>query len=164
MTRATTSVPGAGACDPNAPETCTLRELADHAGILLGAAVAGDPLADDPDYADALAAEFNSLTPESAFKWPATELEPGLYTWEAADTIAAFATDNDLAVRGHTLVWANSQSAELYEVLPSYVRDAPDAAALQQAVDDHIAAVVGTLRRGHRSVGRRQRAAQPRGR
>ena len=39
-------------------------------------------------------------------------------------------------------MWANSQSAELYEVLPGYVRDAPDAAALQRAVDDHIAAIV----------------------
>jgi endo-1,4-beta-xylanase len=138
----TTSVPDAHTCDPGDPDTCTLRELADRAGILLGAAVARSPLTDDPTYGDVLAAEFSSITPENAFKWPQTEPEAGVFTWESGDAIAAFATDHDLGVRGHTLVWPNSRSAQLYEILPSYVSEAPDAAAMQQAVDDHIAAVV----------------------
>jgi endo-1,4-beta-xylanase len=138
----TTSISGAGACDPGDPDTCTLRELADRAGILLGAAVADGPLADDPTYGDVLAAEFNSVTPENAFKWPQTEPEAGVFTWESGDAIAEFATDHDLGVRGHTLVWPNSRSAQLYEILPSYVSEAPDAVTMQQAVDDHIAAVV----------------------
>ncbi len=138
----TTSVAPAPSCDPADPDTCTLRQLADRAGILLGAAVALDPLAGDPDYARVLASEFSSVTPENAFKWPQTEPEAGRFTWEPADRIAAFATDHDQALRGHALVWPNSRSAGLYEILPAYVADAPDAAAMQQAVDDHIAAVV----------------------
>jgi endo-1,4-beta-xylanase len=141
-TTSTTSAPDASTCDPVDPDTCSLRQLADHAGILLGAAVAVGPLADDPTYGEVLAEGFNSVTPESAFKWPSTEPEPGVFTWESADAIAAFAADHDLGVRGHTLVWPNSQSAQLYEILPSYVTEAPDAATMQQAVDDHIAAVV----------------------
>ena len=142
-TSPTTSTSVARECDPAAPETCTLRQLADRAGILLGAAVAEGPLAADPQYARVLAQEFNSVTPENAFKWPATQPESGRFTWEAADAIVAFAADLDLRVRGHTLVWANSQSAELYEILPGYVGGSTDAATMQQAIDDHIAAVVG---------------------
>lgn len=138
----TTSARDVSSCDPVDPDTCSLRQLADHAGILLGAAVATGPLADDPTYGDMLAAEFNSVTPENAFKWPSTEPEPGVFTWDSGDAIAAFAADHDLGMRGHTLVWPNSQSAQLYEILPSYVSEAPNAAAMQQAVDDHIAAVV----------------------
>ena len=132
----------AAECDPADPASCTLRELADRRGILIGAAVAGGPLADEPLYAETLATEFNSLTPEGAYKWPATEPEPGAYTWDSADAISAFAADNDMGIRGHTLVWPNSASAQLYTIVPDYVYASPDAETMQQHIDDHIEAVV----------------------
>ena len=124
------------------PTSPTLRELADQRGLLIGAAVDEGPLANDPQYAEILSAQFNSLTPERAFKWVNTESEYQTYSWEDADAIAAFATQNNMRIRGHTLVWANSLSSLSFPILPDYVINAPDVTSLQQYIDDHIEAVV----------------------
>ncbi len=135
----TTTVDG---CEPSVPSTCTLRQLADRHGLLIGAALRPDLVGEDPEYGEVLAAEFNSVTPENAYKWPSTEPERGVYTWDDADATAEFAVGHDQAIRGHTLVWPNSFSAQQYEILPAYVGDAPDPETLQQYVDEHIEAVV----------------------
>lgn len=132
----------ASPCDPIDPSTCTLRQLADARGVLIGTAVAAGPVTDEPQYGETLSREFNSITPENAFKWPQTEPEAGAYTWEEADLIADFATEHDMALRGHTLVWPNSSSAAQFSIVPDYVYEAPDAASMQRYIDDHIEAVV----------------------
>ncbi len=124
------------------PTSPTLRQLADQRGLLIGAAVSDGPLADEVQYVEILSAQFNSITPEGAFKWSATESEYQTYSWDDADAIAAFATQHNMRLRGHTLVWANSLSGQLYQILPDYVINAPDAATLQQYLDDHIESVV----------------------
>jgi endo-1,4-beta-xylanase len=117
----------------------TLRELADQRGILVGAAAQPGLITDDTKYAEILAAEFNSITSESHMKWKTTEPAHMTYTWDNADAIAAFATAFGQTIRGHTLVWANEFQ---FQVIPDYVRNAPDAATMQQYIDDHIEAVV----------------------
>lgn len=129
-------------CDPAVPQTCTLRDLADRRDILIGAAVRPGPLADDLRYAEVLAAEFNSVTPENALKWQSTEADHGTFTWDDADTITRFAAEHDQRVRGHTLVWPNTVSDQRYGTLPDHVAEAPDAETMQRHLDDHIEAVV----------------------
>ncbi len=45
-----------------------LRELAEARGILIGAAVAAKPVAEDATYQEVLAREFNCLTCENVMK------------------------------------------------------------------------------------------------
>lgn len=48
---------------------------------------------------------FNSLTAENELKWDATEPQEGQFDFTRADPIVAFARDNGIGLRGHTLVW-----------------------------------------------------------
>jgi endo-1,4-beta-xylanase len=136
---ATTSAVAAPECD--APEACTLRELAARAGVRIGAAVVpelldGDP---DPEYPAVLAAEFDSVTAENDMKWRAIHPEPDRYDFAAADAVVAFAEANDMTVRGHTLLWHQA----LVHATPDYVLAISDPEALRALVADHIATVVG---------------------
>lgn len=57
-----------------------------------------------PD-AQLLQKHFNSLTAGNELKWDATEPKEGQFDFTRADKIVDFAVDNDIAVRGHTLIW-----------------------------------------------------------
>ncbi len=111
---------------------CTLREIATAAGVRIGAAVNPTWLAGEPAYAEAIAAEMNSLTAENVMKWPA--IQPGEETWNfgPADAVVDFARAHGQRVRGHTLLWANPIR------IPDWVNAAPDAETLEDWLDDHI--------------------------
>ena len=80
----------------------TLREYADRAGVLVGAAV--DPrLLEEPEYAATLAREFNMLTAENALKWGAIRPVRERFNFEPGDRLVAFAQKNRMKVRGHCL-------------------------------------------------------------
>jgi endo-1,4-beta-xylanase len=59
----------------------------------------------DGPHAQLLKKHFNSLTAGNELKWDATEPREGEFTFERADQIMEFAEDNDIAFRGHTLIW-----------------------------------------------------------
>src|SRR5215212_4020215 len=83
----------------------TLREYADRAGVLVGAAV--DPrLLEEPEYAATLAREFNMLTAENALKWGAIRPTRERFNFGPGDRLVAFAQKNRMKVRGHTLAWS----------------------------------------------------------
>lgn len=89
---------------------------------------------------DVLAAHFNSITAENDMKFERVQPEEGMYTFEAADRIAAFAERHGMKVRGHTLVWHNQT--------PAWVFAGPDGApagrdALLARMKSHIQAVAG---------------------
>lgn len=91
---------GGGACLGQ-----TLREYADRAGVLVGAAV--EPrLLDEPEYAATLAREFNMLTAENALKWGAIRPARGRFNFAPGDRLVAFARKHRMKVRGHTLLWS----------------------------------------------------------
>lgn len=75
----------------------------------IGAAVAGGEYGYDTfranDNAEAVIAEFSSLTAENAMK--AGVIHPTANSWNyaAADKIVSWATARDIGVRGHALVW-----------------------------------------------------------
>jgi len=117
----------------------SLRSLAQERGIRIGAAVAVEPLQNEPLYAEVLAREFSMLTPENAMKFEPVHPGPDRYDFSAADAIVAFAADHGMQVRGHTLVWH-------YQLPPwltggDWTRD-----ELIQILQEHITTVVGRYR------------------
>src|SRR3954469_22016050 len=110
-----------------------LRQVGESAHRRIGAAVMSYRLSDSQVRAF-VAREFDSLTPENEMKWEAIEPRPGAFDFAAGDRLVAFATENDMRMRGHTLVW--------HEQLPSWVKGM-QADALRAAMTRHIQTVVG---------------------
>ncbi|MBN1285847.1 MAG: endo-1,4-beta-xylanase [Anaerolineae bacterium] len=79
--------------------------LGDIPGFYVGAAVRPDRIAGEPQYAETLAREFNMLVAENHMKMKFTQPRRGEFEFTAADAVVVFAQANDMAVRGHTLVW-----------------------------------------------------------
>jgi endo-1,4-beta-xylanase len=112
----------------------TLRQLADQRGIRIGAAA--DPARlGEALYGATLAREFNQLEPENAMKFGPIHPGPSTYNFAPADALVAFAKENKMAVRGHTLVW--------HQQNPSWLTGggyAPE--QLASILESHITAVV----------------------
>lgn len=120
---------------PDAP----LRALADAASVRVGATLEPAQI-DDAAYAGTLAREFSSVTAENAMKWYAIEPTRDAVDFAGADAVLEFAEANDLAVRGHALIW--SQDA----FTPAWVRAITDRAELWTEVEDHVRAVLERYR------------------
>lgn len=132
------------ACDSGSPMSeenddthteTTLRALATAKGLHVGAAVAAGPLASDPAYREVLGTEFNMLTAENVMKMGPLRPSPQAFSWDDADALVDFAESNDMAIRGHALVWHSS--------LPSWVESANwGRQELIAILQEHITAVV----------------------
>jgi endo-1,4-beta-xylanase len=93
----------AGSADAvQAPAAPPFRAVAGTRRI--GAAVESQRLREAP-FAKVLAENFNSLTPENEMKWAYVEPVAGQFAFRGGDALVAFAAQNDMLVRGHTLVW-----------------------------------------------------------
>ena len=55
-----------------------------------------------------ISSEFNAITAENAMKPRQTQPHEGVFTFEEADEMVAFAEAKNLTIVGHTLVWKNS--------------------------------------------------------
>lgn len=78
----------------------------------IGAAVNDYVLANDKKL---LKKHFNSLTAENSMKFESIQPEEGLFDFSEGDRIVRFAEENDMAVRGHTLVWHNQTPDWVFE-------------------------------------------------
>jgi len=114
----------------------SLRAAARPSGRTVGAAISASRL-DDAAYA-AAAREFSTTTPENELKWGPVEPEPGVFNFDGADRIVALAAENDMLVRGHTLVW--------HSQLPDWVKAISDRDELLAVIERHINEVVGRYR------------------
>lgn len=116
-------------------KSTTLRSLAENRGLYIGAAVDIELLRTDKEYRELLAREFNMITPENAMKWWALQDEQDKFTFKDADDIVSFAKENNLAVRGHTLVWDKK--------LPKWLTEANlSKYEVESLVKNHIQTVV----------------------
>jgi endo-1,4-beta-xylanase len=129
---------GAGGTTVRVPATTatTLREAGANANppILVGAAISGSGL-NNQGYKNVAAAEHNYVTAENEMKWDALEPNPGQFSWGSADNIVNWAIQNDMQVKGHTLVWHNQ--------LPGWMSSMSGATQVEQAIRRHIENVMG---------------------
>jgi len=114
-------------------EVRPLREAAAPTKRHIGFAAQPAQLRDDA-FRKVAAAHFDSLTPENQMKWETVEPQPGQFAFQAAEPLLAFAAENHMRVRGHTLVW-HSQLAPWVKRLSGE--------ALHAAMLGHIQGVVG---------------------
>ena len=121
-----------GACTTPA----SLGQAAACSGRLLGTALSTAHLSDETYASTAL--EFNYVTPENEMKWERVEPVRDEFSFEGGDQIVAFANQNDMKVKGHTLVWHNQ--------LPSWVSAITDPDDLRAALLNHITAEVQHFR------------------
>lgn len=88
-----------------------LKSIAADKGILFGSSVgAGQPGSlsasfSDDGYRDILKKECAVLVPENELKSYVIAAQRDTYSFERGDRIAQFAKDNDIKMRGHTLLW-----------------------------------------------------------
>ncbi len=92
----------------------TLREAADGAGVLIGAAVRPSQFG-EKQYASILAREFNSVEPEDAMKWRVLRRNRRNYDFRAGDQVVRFARAHRMKIRGHCLVWGRDNPDWLME-------------------------------------------------
>ena len=130
--------PALSAAPGTAKNTTTLREAADRAGLLVGAAVRPEHLS-EALYAETLAREFNLVEPEDAMKWEVLRPDAQSFDFTQADRIVDFAAQHGMKVRGHTLVWHRQNPKWLTE--RKYT-----SGELAQILEKHIKTVVGHYR------------------
>jgi len=116
--------------------TVSLRAVAEANGLNIGSAV--PPTAINSQlYADTLVREFNYITPEYQFAW--NRVQPDVNDWNFmwVDDILNFATDHQMKLKGHTLVWGYGTA------MPKYlVTNTPDD-EFRQIFENHIKTLVG---------------------
>ena len=112
----------------------SLRQVAEQAGIMIGAAVRPARFAETA-YSATLAREFNMIEPEDAMKWEALRPTATTYDFSAGDQAVRFAQAHGMKVRGHCLVWDHNNPQWL-------TRGHFTAYQLSQVLHEHISTVM----------------------
>jgi endo-1,4-beta-xylanase len=86
--------------------------------------------------------QFGSMTPENAMKMGPIHPAEKYYFWKDADSIVAFAKQNNLMLRGHTLCWHNQTPRWLFIDSTKNPPDTVSKEVLLQRLKDHITTVV----------------------
>jgi endo-1,4-beta-xylanase len=78
---------------------------------------------------------FGQVSPENSMKWQSLNSQKGSYNWGQADYLVNWATERNISIRGHTIVW--------HSQLAGWVNNLKDKAALTTAIQDHTKTVMG---------------------
>lgn len=103
------------------PDPDPLRDAANAAGKLVGAAVQSSFLA-DPRYGAVFARHFNYVTAEYEMKWDPIEKTRGSEDFSGGDTIAAYAAAHGMQAKGHALIWHQAVPSWVASLSPSELR------------------------------------------
>ena len=106
--------------------------------IPYGAAVQDGPLREEADYRAALIEHCQLLVGEGGLKWFDVRPTPDQFVFDQPDRLIAFAAENGMRMRGHTLDW--------YAAMPDWalaIRGEHDA---ERELTRHIETVVGRYR------------------
>ena len=112
----------------------SLRQAADQAGLLVGAAVRPSQFS-EAAYAVTLARQFNMVEPEDAMKWWIVRPNRGSFDFRQGDEVVRFAETHEMKVRGHCLVWGRDNPDWL-------VHGQFSAAQLSGMLHEHITTVM----------------------
>jgi endo-1,4-beta-xylanase len=135
---------GAGIAVPvmaplQAAEADSLKRLAAEKGLIYGTTISAKQITQDAAFIALVERQAGLVVPENDMKWQDINLgAPGKDDYSRADTIAGFAVESGMALRGHNLLW--------YFRTPSWFFTLPDRAAKERAVIDHITTLAGRYR------------------
>jgi|GEM_PF-2230319 len=101
--------------------------------VMFGTAVRANPLRLDEAYSDFVKNYFSCLVSENALKMWNIHPEKDEYYWDDMDEILRFAQENDLLLKGHTLVWHYS--------IPDWFYDLPSCEDRVNELREHIQTV-----------------------
>jgi GH35 family endo-1,4-beta-xylanase len=86
-----------------------LRKLAAEKGLIYGTAISAASIASDPEFIDLVLQQAGAVVAENDMKWQTLNRgKPGDDDYGPADTVAAFALESGLVLRGHNLLWYRS--------------------------------------------------------
>lgn len=113
-----------------------LKDLAAEKGIRFGTAMSSSQL-DDPDYVRLVLKDCSAIVSENEHKMYVIQPQPGEWNWSRSDALLAFAKDNSLAMRGHTLLWHRTRW------LPQWVNETEftRAAEVEALIGDYVTRV-----------------------
>ncbi len=120
---------------PPQPLITNLVEAANVANKRVGAAVSNGVLNNnETDYINILKAEFNYITPENIGKWGSIQKSTSdVWDFSALDSMIAFAEENEMAFKGHALVW--------HRQAPNFVNSDVTPEELTTLINAHIDAL-----------------------
>lgn len=113
----------------------TLRQAAQRRGIKVGAAVSSEQLVRDEALRAAVLRDCALLVPEWELKWATVRKSPAQNDFSGFDTIARFARENGLALRGHPLVW--------HAAMPDWAVNEIRNGNAGRLLDDHVRLIAG---------------------
>lgn len=129
------ATPPAPQASPKAPESPGLHAHARRKGLFFGSAVSNITLTEDSAAMDQVRNECGILVSENAFKWSDLHPKDKSYDFTAADALMDFASHHGMAMRGHTLVWHESN--------PDWLTATLNRANAERILRDHIHTVAG---------------------
>ncbi len=104
------------ACTKPTIENCSDDSgLYSHSKFPIGAALDINLLLNNSTYRAIAQKQFNSVTPDKAFKADAIHPQQNFFSWQFADTLANFCVANNKRLHGHTLLW--------HDQMPQWMRD-----------------------------------------
>ncbi len=131
-----------------AESAASLEALARAKGLHFGSAVGGgagpNQSFDDERVRELLRSQCGIMTPENELKWVALRPGPDRFDFAAGDRLAAFAIQNGLLFRGHTLLWNRPEWYPAW--LKSYDFGARPRTEAERLLRTHIATVCGHYR------------------
>ncbi len=109
--------------------------------FLIGVAVSNETLDQQPPaHLELIRREFNSVTAENAMKWEVIRPGGTNWQWQRADRLVDFATQNNMHVLGHTLVWHSQVPRQVFTDAAGAQLTRP---ALLARMEEHINTLVG---------------------
>lgn len=105
------------------PGRSSLSSVAARSGLLFGTALCTSHLLTQP-LTRAILRDCSIVTPEYEMKWDVICQVPGRPDYLAVDALVSFASDNTLAVHGHTLWWHEAIPPTLQGTADNRFRDA----------------------------------------
>jgi endo-1,4-beta-xylanase len=116
-----------------------LRRLAAAKGLVYGTTISAAQIQSDAAFVALVLQQTGLVVPENDMKWQEMNRgAPGDDNYGPADTVANFAVDNRLVLRGHNLLW--------YFRTPNWFFHLPSRAAKERAIVARIREMVGRYR------------------
>jgi endo-1,4-beta-xylanase len=123
----------------HAEQTQALSRLAAQKGLRYGTTISAAQITRDPAFVTLVLQQAGLVVPENDMKWlDMNRGAPGDDDYGPGDTVAGFAVEGGLALRGHNILW--------YYRTPHWFFTLPGRDAQRRAVVDRIKALAGRYR------------------